>query len=73
MTAFAMHDADQDWRDEREARQEARIELAAEYGVGSNCPEWCDRYNPMLGIPMCSETWPRCECGRDIRNNGGVI
>ena len=66
-------DMDQQWRDEQQARRESRIELAKEYGTGCGCPEWCDLFNVSMGVPMCGNEWPRCECGRDIRNNGGVI
>ena len=50
-----------------EARADYHRDRAAEDPVGCGCPQWCSEYSVTLGIPMCGETFPRCELMRDLR------
>lgn len=68
MNAYYALDMDRMQLEADEARAEYHRERAAEEPVtGCGCPEWCSFYNVTLGIPMCGETFPRCELGRDLR------
>lgn len=68
MIAYQTADADQEWRDDKAALDDWRRDMAADHGLGcKSCPEWCDLYNVSIGVPMCGETFPRCELMRDLR------
>lgn len=63
-------DMDQQWRDEQQARRERILDNA---GASNPCEDFCDNYMVSVGMCRYGEEFPRCEVGRIIRNNGGVI